>query len=399
MRPHIRSSPRAAFERSPRSPPWKSSTWMPPSEWPCTKTSCVDSAAWRAPELLLSCQISRSNHAALAQICVGGVLLHHALRIKERAVNGDGVLHDFQKSTALIVVQRKNHSFQLGIECFGLLLAVSWNVAASRTPGLPDRPARDSFNVAFHPPAVQNAQARHAVQRRFHPACARRLERKLRRVQPKVHAGSNFSAHFEVVIIQEYNRDRLPQRFFCVKDAANDVLPSSVIRMRFACINNLEGARVLGNLPQAVEVGEDEIRALISGGTPRKTNGENFGIELETCLRANHFKQFVFRDQVRRPHFFRWEAERAAKAVIIRAPGRNVAVEELLKRWTSPRARVNTVGYRLDRHFRKHQARSFAVLLGDAVDIGAETQRELRHVEGCAAARRLLKSRKILLGL
>ena len=57
---------------------------------------------------------------------------------------------------------------------------------------------------------------------------------------------------------------------------------------------------------------------------------------------------------------------------------------------------MHAVGDCFDGNFRKHLPRCFSVLLGDAVDVRAETQCELRHVDGGAALRRFLQARKIL---
>jgi len=43
----------------------------------------------------------------------------HALGVKERAVDGDGVEHDFQKFGAVVVVERQNDVFEFVIERFG----------------------------------------------------------------------------------------------------------------------------------------------------------------------------------------------------------------------------------------------------------------------------------------
>src|SRR5260370_24241670 len=101
---------------------------------------------------------------------------------------------------------------------------------------------------------------------------------------------------------------------------------------------------------------------------------------------------------MRGPDFLRRQAQRAPQTVIVLAPRWNVAVKELLKRRRSPSAGVNTIGDGLDRYFRKHLARSLAVLLGHAIDVGAQAQRQLRHVDGGAAARGFLQPRKFCSG-
>src|SRR5260370_42386179 len=169
--------------------------------------------------------------------------------------------------------------------------------------------------------------------------------------------------------------------------------------MRLAGINDLEVAGGLGNLPKAIEIGQDQVGALVSRCAARKTDREGIGIKLKAGLLANRLEQIVLGDQMRGPDFLRRQAQRAPQTVVVLAPRWNVAVKELLKRRRSPRAGVNTVGDGLDRYFRKHLARSFAVLFGDAVDVSAQAQRELRHVDGGAAARGFLQARKLLFRL
>src|SRR5260370_42051118 len=106
---------------------------MPPSVWPCTRTGCGDLRSilfWSSLKPL----IWQAHPAASAQIRVGDVLLHHSLCVEERSVDGDGVLHDFQEFSALVVVHRKNHAFQLAIERFGFRSVVGRSIAGRPSP-------------------------------------------------------------------------------------------------------------------------------------------------------------------------------------------------------------------------------------------------------------------------
>src|SRR5713226_9245764 len=104
---------------------------MPPSAWPCTKTGCADSLARSSSRLLSNSVIWQALPAASAHIRVGDVLLHHALGVEERAVDGDGVLHDFQELGAIVVIHWKNHAFQLVIKRFGFGRVVGRSIAGS----------------------------------------------------------------------------------------------------------------------------------------------------------------------------------------------------------------------------------------------------------------------------
>src|SRR5205807_7480299 len=55
---------------------------------------------------------------------------------------------------------RKNHAFQLVIERFRFGSIVGRSIACSGSSRFADTPSCDAFDVAFHPPAVENAQDR-----------------------------------------------------------------------------------------------------------------------------------------------------------------------------------------------------------------------------------------------
>ncbi len=193
--------------------------------------------------------------------------------------------------------------------------------------------------------------------------------------------------------------DSFAQRLFRLEDAADNILAAAVVRMRFASVDDLKMSGVLRDLAQAVQVREDQIRALVSRGTPRKTDREDFFIETEARFFANGFQKFVLGDEMCRPDFFRRKPKRAAKTVIVLAPLGDLAIEELLKWRRGPRPGVNAVGDGFDRNFREHLARSDAVLLGHTIDVLAETQRQVGHVQMSAACRSFLQIRIVLLGL
>src|SRR5437016_11167204 len=164
------------------------------------------------------------------------------------------MLHDFQKFSAIVVVHGENHGFELAIERFHFSAVVGGSIAGRGAPRLADRPAGDAFDMTLHPPAVENAQAWHAIQRGLHAAGAGGLQRKLWRVEPKVHAGSYFSTEIEIVVVKENHRHGFPQRFLRVENPAYDVLPAGIVRMRLAGINDLKGAGILGNLPETIKI-------------------------------------------------------------------------------------------------------------------------------------------------
>src|SRR5260370_34096882 len=115
------------------------------------------------------------------------------------------------------------------------------------------------------------------------------------------------------------------------------VFTVAVSGMRLAGINILEVARVFGDLPQAIEVRQDQVGALVARRAVCEPDRELFRIKLEAGFLANRLEQIVLGDQMSRPDFLRRQAQRAPQTVIVLAPRGNVAVKELLKRRRSPR--------------------------------------------------------------
>src|SRR5256885_5644711 len=63
---------------------------------------------------------------------------------------------------------------------------------------------------------------------------------------------------------------------------SNNVFPTSVIGMRLTGIDNLEVTGVFGNLAQAIEVGKNQVRALVTRGAPGETDRKS------TRLNSSH---------------------------------------------------------------------------------------------------------------
>src|SRR5215467_9862161 len=96
----------------------------------------------------------------LAQVGVGNVLLHHALGIEKRSVDGNGMLHDGKVAAAILVEERKNHVFEFRIQAFGVSRVVCRSVGSGvATVRFANRPAGHALDVALDPPAVENAEA------------------------------------------------------------------------------------------------------------------------------------------------------------------------------------------------------------------------------------------------
>ncbi len=105
-----------------------------------------------------------------------------------RCVKRDGVAHDAHELSALVEA-RQDHVFE-------------FLVKGRRVGLVTDGPAGHVFDTALNPPAVQNAQAGHTVERRLHPAGAGCFERRLRRVEPHIHSGHEEARQIPIVVFE-----------------------------------------------------------------------------------------------------------------------------------------------------------------------------------------------------
>jgi hypothetical protein len=208
------------------------------------------------------------------------------------------------------VKHRENSVFQLPVERFGFFGAVRRNIIrVNGAARFADRPSGYTFDVPFRPPPVKNAQAWDSVEGGFHAAGAGSLERKLRRVEPKVDAGCYFSAEIEIVLVEENHGNGFPQSLFRMENMPDDVLAAGVVGVRFAGINNLKMSCVFGYLAQAVQVRKNQVRAFVTSRTACKPNREGFLVQCEASFLTHGLKKVVLGDKMRGPHFFGGKAE------------------------------------------------------------------------------------------
>ena len=137
--------------------------------------------------------------------------------------------------------------------------------------------------VAFRPPAVADAQVRHAVDGGFHAAGAARLERLARRVEPHVAALREEMRHVKVVVIDERDASAIHRIDGMAIDLLEMVLPPIVRRVRFAGKHNLDVPPRRGeNANQTIGILENQLRALVRGEAPREPDRERARIQQRT---------------------------------------------------------------------------------------------------------------------
>ena len=135
--------------------------------------------------------------------------------------------------------------------------------------------------VALGPPAVADAQVRHAVHRRLHAARAARLERLARVVQPHVAALHEVVRDVQVVVVDEGEaaaEDRIER---APEDALQVVLGRVVGRMRLAGEHDLHRPVRRRSGCRASRSGSWKISSgpLVGGEAPRVADRERVRVE------------------------------------------------------------------------------------------------------------------------
>jgi hypothetical protein len=89
------------------------------------------------------------------------------------------------------------------------------------------------------------------------------------------------------------------------------------------------------------------------------------------------------------PHLLVGDTEGIAQAEIVLAPSGNVPIKQGLKGRRGPRRRMHAIGDRIDRIVCEHVSGHFPMLFRDTVDVVAEIERQVGHVEDALATEHL----------
>ena len=123
-------------------------------------------------------------------------------------------------------------------------------------------------------------RVRHAVDRRFHPAGAARLERLARVVQPHVAALHEEVRDVQIVVVDEGDASAEQRIERALVDALQMVLADIVGRMRLAGEDDLD--RPAGRVEdprQPLRIVKHEFRPLVAGEAPREADRQRVGFE------------------------------------------------------------------------------------------------------------------------
>ena len=201
-----------------------------------------------------------------------------------------------------------------------------------------DRPAGHALDAALDPPAVQDAQRRHAVQRRLHAAGARRLERALGRVQPDVHARRQESREFHVVVRQVHDRHAARQGLADLHDPLDQLLARFVLRVGLAGEDELQSAVLARDPPQPLDVVEEQVGPLVGRGAASEAERQHVDVEPGVGLPVHGFDEPAFGLPMGGPDLVGWNAQGVTQAEIVllasrRCSGRTARGTAARPRW------------------------------------------------------------------
>ena len=211
-----------------------------------------------------------------------GVLGHHPVRVEMRDAGNHrplGDMNPFVREAALVaVVVGRDHLVLQHVIERGRVIGIA-HVRVGMLALAADGPAVVAL-VALRPPAIEDAQVRHAVHRRLHAGGARGLQRPDGIVQPHVHAGGHVAGQRHVVALQhQHLADEFrPPRIFM--DAPDELLPRLIGRVRLAGEQeHHRPIRTLQNLAQPRLVVEQQRGALVGGEAARKAHHQRSHVE------------------------------------------------------------------------------------------------------------------------
>src|ERR1035437_9945266 len=137
-----------------------------------------------------------------------------------------------------------------------------------------DGPAGDPLDVALDPPAVEDAEAGYAVEGGFHPARPRGLVGGDRVVQPDVDPGHEEGGQVHPVVLEVDDGHGAGQGPGGGVDPFDEGLAGLVEGVSLAAVDDLEGPDPIHQRPKPVGPGQEEVIALVGGGTGGNPVGE-----------------------------------------------------------------------------------------------------------------------------
>ncbi len=152
--------------------------------------------------------------------------------------------------------------------------------------------------------------------------------------------------------------------------------------MSLAGEDELDRACVTDDGLEALGVGEQQRRPLVGRGATGEADGQDVLIEPDFCPALDFGDERLLGAAVSFLDLVGGNGDGVAQVVVVQAPFRDLAVEQLLEGLRGPGPGVDAVGYGVDPVGRVHRLGYLAMALGHAVDVAREEQRQVGHVQG-----------------
>ena len=156
--------------------------------------------------------------------------------------------------------------------------------------------------------------------------------------------------------------------------------------MSLARVNDLKRSDRPGDLPKAIEIGEQEMRPFVSRGPASEPEGQSRRVQPDTRPTLDLAQQLPLALDMRAENLRGIEFNRIAEVLIIAPPLGDATIVECAERIGRPCDGMDSVGDRVDRVAGEHRTRNFFVPQGDAVDIPREDKSQPGHVQHAVAA-------------
>ena len=137
-----------------------------------------------------------------------------------------------------------------------------------------------TLTIAFNPPTIKNREVNHTVHLGLLTRCAGSLERTGRSIHPDIDTRYQATGKLHIVVLEE---DNLTEELWTLADF-KDLLDKSLS----GAVSGVSLTReeeehwmlgVVNNLAEAIQVGEEQVGALVSSKTTAEANHQRVGVD------------------------------------------------------------------------------------------------------------------------
>ena len=137
-----------------------------------------------------------------------------------------------------------------------------------------------TLTIAFNPPTIKNREVNHTVHLGLLTRCAGSLERTGRSIHPDIDTRYQATGKLHIVVLEEDNLTEELWTLADFKDLLDKSLSGAVSGVRLT--REEEEHWMLGvvnNLAEAIQVGEEQVGALVSSKTTAEANHQRVGVD------------------------------------------------------------------------------------------------------------------------